>query len=125
MRLTNARLSTAIGTALSKNAILLSCTGAKSGVERDVALLCTPSGDDIVLVASRTGHANNPGWYYNLKAHPECVVRFRNKYAKRLRCSSSLLLSKRPSPLASRLYSSRAVASPLSCTCSAEIHYTF
>jgi hypothetical protein len=51
MRLTNARLSTAIGTALSKNAILLSCTGAKSGVERDVALLCTPSGDDIVLVA--------------------------------------------------------------------------
>ena len=51
MRLTNARLSTAIGTALSKNAILLSCTGAKSGVERDAALLCTPSGDDIVLVA--------------------------------------------------------------------------
>jgi len=79
MRLTNARLSTGIGTALSKNAILLTCTGAKSGVERDVALLCTPSGDDIVLVASRTGHANNPGWYYNLKAHPHCVVRFRGK----------------------------------------------
>jgi hypothetical protein len=60
MRLTNARLSTGIGTALSKNAILLTCTGAKSGVERDVPLLCTPSGDDLVLVASRTGHINNP-----------------------------------------------------------------
>lgn len=79
MRLTNARLSTGIGTALSKNAILLTCTGAKSGVERDVPLLCTPRGDDIVLVASRAGHANNPAWYYNLKAHPNCVVRFRGK----------------------------------------------
>jgi len=28
-------------------------------------------------------------------------------------------------PLAARLYGSRAVASPLSCTCSAEIHDTF
>jgi len=79
MKLTNARVSTAIGTAMSKNAILLTCTGAKSGVERDVPLLCTPSGDDIVLVASRTGHTNNPAWYYNLKAHPDCVVRFRGK----------------------------------------------
>jgi deazaflavin-dependent oxidoreductase (nitroreductase family) len=79
MKLTNARLSTGIGTAMSKNAILLNCTGAKSGVERDVPLLCTPSGDDLVLVASRTGHINNPAWYYNLKAHPDCVVRFRGK----------------------------------------------
>lgn len=79
MKLTNARLSTGVGTALSKNAILLTCTGAKSGVERDVPLLATPSGDDIVLVASRTGHPKNPAWYYNLKAHPSCVVRFRGK----------------------------------------------
>lgn len=32
-----------------------------------------------MLVASRTGHINNPAWYYNLKAHSDCVVRFRGK----------------------------------------------
>ncbi len=32
-----------------------------------------------MLVASRAGHAKNPAWYHNLKAHPECVVRFRGK----------------------------------------------
>lgn len=79
MRVTNARLSTGVGTALSKNAILLTCTGAKSGVQRDVPLLATPRGEDIVLIASRTGHPRNPAWYYNLKAHPNCIVRFRGK----------------------------------------------
>lgn len=79
MKLTNARLSTTVGTAMGKNAILLTCTGAASGVERDVPLLSTPSGDDFVLVASRAGHNNNPAWYHNLKAHPTCLVRFRGK----------------------------------------------
>ncbi len=34
--------------------------------------------DKIALVASSFGREHNPDCYYNLKAHPECDVRFHN-----------------------------------------------
>jgi deazaflavin-dependent oxidoreductase (nitroreductase family) len=33
-------------------------------------------GEKIVLIGSNLGQKHNPGWYYNLKAYPECEVRF-------------------------------------------------
>jgi F420H(2)-dependent quinone reductase len=36
------------------------------------------------LIGSNFGQKNNPGWYYNLKANPECEVQFRGRSEKYL-----------------------------------------
>ena len=54
--------------------LLLDHIGAKSGKVRTTALAYLTDGDDLVIVASKGGYVRNPGWYYNLKAHPETVV---------------------------------------------------
>lgn len=54
--------------------IQLTTTGAKTGQPRTMPLVSLPDGDRIVLIASNFGQKRNPGWYYNLKAHPECIV---------------------------------------------------
>lgn len=56
--------------------IQLTTIGAKTGKLRTSPLLGLMDGNKIALIASGFGHAHNPGWYFNLKAHPECVVRF-------------------------------------------------
>jgi deazaflavin-dependent oxidoreductase (nitroreductase family) len=48
--------------------------GAKSGIERRHPLAAYPDGDRLILIASNFGRANNPAWYYNLRAHPVCTV---------------------------------------------------
>lgn len=50
---------------------LLTAVGAKSGQVRATPLLYLQRGDDVVLVASKIGAERSPGWYFNLKAHPE------------------------------------------------------
>ena len=42
-------------------------------------LLAGVEGDKIALIASSYGRLHNPGWYYNLKAHPECKVTHKAK----------------------------------------------
>jgi F420H(2)-dependent quinone reductase len=54
--------------------LLLDHIGAKSGKVRTTPLAYLVDGDDLVIVASKGGYVRNPGWYYNLKAHPETVV---------------------------------------------------
>jgi deazaflavin-dependent oxidoreductase (nitroreductase family) len=54
--------------------LLLDHIGAKSGKVRTTPLAYLEDGDDLVIVASKGGYVRNPGWYYNLKAHPETVV---------------------------------------------------
>lgn len=56
--------------------IQLTTIGAKTGKLRTSPLVGLMDGNKIALIASGFGHAHNPGWYFNLKAHPECVVRF-------------------------------------------------
>jgi len=53
--------------------------GAKTGLPREVPLVGVIDRDTIALVASSFGRKHNPGWYYNLKAHPECKVHFRGR----------------------------------------------
>jgi deazaflavin-dependent oxidoreductase (nitroreductase family) len=54
--------------------LLLHTTGAKSGRQyvNPVAYVC--DGDDYIIVASKGGAPTNPGWYYNLLAHPHITV---------------------------------------------------
>ena len=47
-------------------------TGAKSGQPRQRQLTYFHDGPDPILIASNSGGSKHPGWYYNLKAHPEC-----------------------------------------------------
>ena len=54
--------------------LLLTSTGAKSGLARTAPLAYTINNDDFVVIASKGGAPTHPDWYYNLKANPEVVV---------------------------------------------------
>jgi deazaflavin-dependent oxidoreductase (nitroreductase family) len=79
LRLTNDRHSFAelVGLPI----IQLTTTGAKTGQPRVVPLVGIVERGTIALVASNFGRNRNPGWYYNLKAHPECVAKLNGRSA--------------------------------------------
>lgn len=54
--------------------ILLTGTGARTGVRRPVTLYAWEDGDDLVIVGSRGGAVRNPAWVHNLRAHPDASV---------------------------------------------------
>ena len=54
--------------------LLLTTTGAKSGVRRTTPLIYLADGPGVVLVASKGGMSHSPAWYHNLMANPECEV---------------------------------------------------
>lgn len=62
--------------------IQLTTRGAKTGKLRTMPLVSVPDGEKIALIASYFGGEHNPGWYYNLKANPECEVRFNGQSLK-------------------------------------------
>ena len=57
-----------------KNLLLLHTIGAKSGQERVNPVAYVADGDRLVIIASKGGAPTNPGWYYNLLAHPLVTV---------------------------------------------------
>ncbi len=54
--------------------LLLDHVGARSGKRRTTPLIYMDHGEDLVIVPSKGGYAHNPGWLYNLRAHPETTV---------------------------------------------------
>jgi deazaflavin-dependent oxidoreductase (nitroreductase family) len=54
--------------------LILHTTGRKSGDTRKFALIYGRDGSDYVLVASKGGAPDNPGWYRNLVAHPDVKI---------------------------------------------------
>jgi deazaflavin-dependent oxidoreductase (nitroreductase family) len=54
--------------------ILLTTTGAKSGLPRTVPLNYSTDGDRIVVIASKAASPTHPDWYHNLVAHPEALI---------------------------------------------------
>lgn len=55
--------------------LVLTTVGAKSGERRTSPVAWFPAGSDARwIVASANGAARNPGWYFNLAAHPDQVV---------------------------------------------------
>lgn len=54
--------------------VVLTSVGARSGSRREVPLTYFTDGDDVVLIASNYGTNRHPGWYYNLRANPQCEL---------------------------------------------------
>jgi deazaflavin-dependent oxidoreductase (nitroreductase family) len=69
LRLSKGRLSTAGPLAVA----LLESRGARTGLPRRNATLYFHDGDRVTIVASKRGLPEHPGWYYNLRAHPDIV----------------------------------------------------
>ena len=57
--------------------VLLHTTGRKSGQPRCNALVYAMDGEGFVLVASNGGSDKPPGWLFNVKADPACVVQLK------------------------------------------------
>ncbi|MEH6584306.1 MAG: nitroreductase family deazaflavin-dependent oxidoreductase, partial [Halioglobus sp.] len=56
---------------------MIECTGAKSGLKREIVTLCMADGKDILLVGSNWGLDRHPAWLINLRAYPIAKVTFR------------------------------------------------
>ena len=54
--------------------LLLTTTGRKSGEARTLPLIYGQDGKRFVIVASRGGAPDHPGWYQNLVAQPKVQV---------------------------------------------------
>ena len=54
--------------------LILRTIGRTSGQMRKVPLIFARDGNDYVIVASKGGAPEHPGWYRNLLAHPEAEI---------------------------------------------------
>lgn len=54
--------------------LVLRAKGRKSGQMRKVPLIYGRDGDNYVIVASKGGAPDHPGWYKNLLAHPDIEI---------------------------------------------------
>ena len=59
--------------------LILQTTGRKSGQTRKFPLIYGRDGADYVVVASKGGAPDHPGWYKNLLAHPDAKVQVRGE----------------------------------------------
>lgn len=62
--------------------VMLTTTGAKTGLPRTVPLLAFPDGDKVALIASSFGAEKHPAWYLNLRAHPQATLAFHGQPAR-------------------------------------------
>ena len=62
--------------------IQITTIGAKSGEARTMPLVSLFDGEKIALIGSNFGRQHNPGWYYNLKANPQCTVQVNGREQK-------------------------------------------
>jgi deazaflavin-dependent oxidoreductase (nitroreductase family) len=60
-----------VGMGLVLPTALLETTGAKSGAVRRSAVIYFHDGDRVTIVASKAGSEKHPGWFHNLRAHPD------------------------------------------------------
>ena len=54
--------------------LLLTTTGAKSGLSRTSPMMYLAEGDRRFVFASKAGAPTNPDWFHNLKANPQVTV---------------------------------------------------
>jgi len=55
-------------------ALLLTTTGAKSGLPRVMPLIYVRDGDGFTVVGTNFGQRHHPGWTANLLAHPDASI---------------------------------------------------
>jgi deazaflavin-dependent oxidoreductase (nitroreductase family) len=56
------------------SSLILHTTGAKTGAQRSSSLAYARDGDSYLVVASKGGAPQSPGWYHNLIADPEVEI---------------------------------------------------
>jgi deazaflavin-dependent oxidoreductase (nitroreductase family) len=78
-RLTGGRL---MNTMQGSPICLVTMTGAKSGKIKTIALMYTPHGDNVLLVASLGGSSKNPVWYHNFKKNPDIEIQVGSRKRK-------------------------------------------
>jgi deazaflavin-dependent oxidoreductase (nitroreductase family) len=59
--------------------LLLTTTGRKSGQERTTPLIHRADDGRYVIVASKGGAPDHPGWYKNLEANPEVTIQVKQE----------------------------------------------
>lgn len=59
--------------------LVLRTRGRKTGEVRKFPLIYARSGDEYVIVASKGGAPDHPGWYKNLVAHPDIEIQVRGE----------------------------------------------
>jgi proline iminopeptidase len=59
--------------------LLLTTTGRKSGEKRTIPLIYAQDGDRYVIIASKGGAPDNPGWYLNLDKNPEVELQVKDE----------------------------------------------
>lgn len=59
--------------------MILTTTGAKTGLTRENPLVFSRDGERYIIIASYAGAPKNPPWYYNLVANPEVGVEVGNE----------------------------------------------
>ena len=59
--------------------LILHTIGRKSGETRKFPLIYGRDSTDYVIVASKGGAPEHPGWYLNLLAHPDATIQVRDK----------------------------------------------
>jgi deazaflavin-dependent oxidoreductase (nitroreductase family) len=61
--------------------LILTSTGARSGLARRTPLACMPEEDGRgwILVGSNFGRTGHPAWTYNLLAHPDASVSWKGR----------------------------------------------
>jgi deazaflavin-dependent oxidoreductase (nitroreductase family) len=67
------------GWAAGKPFLILTSKGARSGEDRIAITTYHRDGDRWVIAASKGGADEHPGWYWNLKAHPDAVIEVDNE----------------------------------------------
>ncbi len=54
--------------------LLLTTTGAKSGIARTTPVMYLPDGERLIIFATKAGASTNPDWYHNLVAYSKATV---------------------------------------------------
>ncbi len=68
---TDGRIGASLG---GRPMLLLRTVGRKTGAARTSALLYVTDGDNRIVIASKGGAPNHPGWYHNLVAQPDVEI---------------------------------------------------
>jgi deazaflavin-dependent oxidoreductase (nitroreductase family) len=68
---------------------LVTMTGRKTGKVRTLPLMCSPRGEDVLLVASLGGAAVSPAWYYNLKVNPRVRIQIGARKREMVACEAT------------------------------------
>ena len=62
--------------------IIVTHIGNKTGAMRKIPLMRVAVGSGYVLIGSKGGSVENPGWVYNLRAHPDVEIRDKTEVFK-------------------------------------------